>query len=133
MKYFVGQNITINRKVKKEDVEKFAELSGDYNPIHLDENYAKETRFGKCIAHGMLSGAYISSILGTDFPGEGTVYVSQNLKFVRPIYIGADIKIKLEIKDIIRDKKAVIKTEIIDCEDNLLVSGAAEVLLPQNN
>lgn len=133
MKYFVGQNITINRKVKKEDVEKFAELSGDYNPIHLDENYAKETRFGKCIAHGMLSGAYISSILGTEFPGKGTVYISQNLKFVRPIYIGADIKIKLEIKDIVRDKKAVIKTEIIDCEDNLLVSGEAEVLLPQNN
>ena len=132
MDYYIGQNVVISREVKKEDVERFAELSGDFNPIHLDESYAKETRFGRCIAHGMLSGAYISAILGTEFPGEGTVYISQNLKFLKPIYIGEMIKIKIEIKDIIKSRRAVINTEIVDGQDVVLVFGEAEVLLPVN-
>lgn len=133
MDYYIGQKEIINREVKKDDVVKFAELSGDFNPIHLNETYARETRFGKCIAHGMLSGAYISAILGTEFPGEGTIYISQSLKFLKPIYIGEKIKIKIEIKDIIKNRKAVICTEIMDYEDTLLVVGEAEVLLPVNN
>ena len=133
MDYYIGQNVIISREVKREDVEKYAELSGDFNPIHLDESYAKETRFGSCIAHGMLSGAYISAILGTEFPGEGTVYISQNLKFLKPIFIGKRIKIKIEIKDIVKKRKAVIETEIRDEEDGLLVAGEAEVLLPVNH
>ena len=126
----VGQKKEIIKSVQKEDVQKFADVSGDWNPLHLDEEYAKNTLFGKCIVHGMLSASYISAILGTDFPGEGTIYLGQNLKFLNPIYIGEEIEISIEIISIDEKNRAVIKTDVRCSDGKLAIEGEAMVKLP---
>ena len=78
----------MHRVVGAADIEAFAEVSGDSNPVHLDEDYARATPFGERIAHGMLSGAYISAVLGMKLPGPGAIYLSQSLRFRRPVKIG---------------------------------------------
>ncbi len=127
----VGQNRTIIKSVQKEDVQKFADVSGDCNPLHLDEDYAKNTIFGKCIVHGMLSASYISAVLGTDFPGEGTIYLGQNLKFLNPIYIGEEIEILIEIKSIDEKNRAVLRTDVKCSDGKLAIEGEAFVKLPK--
>ena len=84
----VGDRFSTERTVTDELIRKFAEVSGDYNPIHLDDEFAKETRFGRRIAHGMLSGAFISAVLGYKLTERKIVYLSQTLKFTAPVFIG---------------------------------------------
>lgn len=84
----VGQHASISRKVTAEAVQAFADVTGDANPIHLDEAYASETRFGQRIAHGMLVASYVSTLLGTKFPGPGTIYMSQTFSFLKPVFLG---------------------------------------------
>ena len=84
----VGQTAEITRVVGAADIEAFAAVSGDNNPVHLDEAYARGTPFGGRIAHGMLAAAYISAVLGTELPGPGAIYLSQSLRFRRPVKIG---------------------------------------------
>lgn len=127
----VGQKKTITKLVQKEDVQKFADVSGDWNPLHLDEEYAKNTVFGKCIAHGMLSASYISAVLGTDFPGEGTIYLGQNLKFLSPIYIGEEIEVSVEIKSVDEKNRAVLETNVRCMDGRLAIEGEAFVKLPK--
>ena len=83
-----GMSTSYTRTVTEKDITQFAEVSGDTNPVHLDEEFAATTRFKKRIAHGMLSGSYISTVVGTKLPGPGCLYVSQTLKFRAPVYIG---------------------------------------------
>ena len=83
----IGDFFSTKRKVTDELIRKFAELSGDFNPIHLDEEFAGSTRFGRRIAHGMLSGAFISSVLGYEFKERKIVYLSQTMKFIVPVFI----------------------------------------------
>lgn len=83
-----GQSGSLTRTVTSEDVDAFARISGDVNPIHLDAEYASRTRFGRRIAHGMLAVSYISAVLGSRFPGPGAVYLSQNVSFLKPVYLG---------------------------------------------
>ena len=84
----IGDSFAASRLVTDELIRQFAEVSGDFNPIHLDEEFAKRTRFGKRIAHGMLSGAFISAVLGNEFHDRKTIYLSQTLKFTAPVFIG---------------------------------------------
>ena len=84
----VGDSATLSRTVHREDIQLFAVVSGDVNPSHLDRKYAEESQFGEVTAHGMLSGAMISALLGNQFPGPGTVYVAQNLRFKTLVHIG---------------------------------------------
>lgn len=108
----------------------FAEISKDYNPIHLDSKVAKESRFGRKIVHGMLIGSYFSGIIGNEFPGAGTIYVSQKVFFRRPVYYDVKIKIKVEITGINKEKSRVfLKTQCISAEEEILVDGEAEILL----
>ena len=93
--------------ITKEMVMQFAELTGDRNPVHLDEAYAKGTRFGKCIVPGMLIGGLISRIIGMDFPGNGSIYMGQELKFYSPVYVGGRIPGKVESNDFPSDPKYV--------------------------
>jgi 3-hydroxybutyryl-CoA dehydratase len=88
MEIRIGDKFSTERLVTDELVRKFAEVSGDHNPIHLDEEAAKKTRFGRRIAHGMLSGAFISAVLGYEFSERRIVYLSQTLKFTAPVFIG---------------------------------------------
>lgn len=87
----VIREITITEQM----VNEFAELTGDKNPIHLDEEYAKNSRFGKRIVHGMLVSSFISKIIAMDYPGEGSIYVKQNLEFLQPCYIGDSLTYKI--------------------------------------
>ena len=94
----IGQSAERIRTVDAADIEAFAEVSGDHNPLHLDEVYARTTAFGGRIAHGMLGAAYISAVLGTQLPGEGCIYLSQSLRFRRPVKIGDAVTARVTVK-----------------------------------
>ena len=91
MKFSVGDSAEITKTIEQSDVDAFADVTGDRNPIHVDEEFAKTTRFGKRIAHGMLTASLISSVLANKLPGEGSVYLGQTLQFVAPVFPGDEI------------------------------------------
>jgi 3-hydroxybutyryl-CoA dehydratase len=107
----VGQHASISRKVTAEAVEAFAKATGDVNPIHLDEAYAAETRFGRRIAHGMLVASYVSTLLGTKFPGPGTIYVSQGFSFLKPVFLGDTLDISATVAKY-RPDRGILTLEI---------------------
>lgn len=96
----LGQSAEIVHQVTDQDLRAFAAVSGDDNPVHLDEAFAATTPFGGRVAHGMLGGAYISAVLGTRLPGPGAIYLSQTLKFRRPIRIGDEVTTRVTIEAI---------------------------------
>ena len=126
----VGDSASLTRTLTKDDIDAFAILSGDVNPAHLDDAYAKETPFQKVIAHGMWSGTLISTVLGTQLPGPGTIYVGQNMRFMRPVNLGDTVTVTLTVKEK-RDKNMVL----LDCsctnqKDKAVIVGEAEVMAP---
>ena len=116
----------------QEDVIAFAKVTGDTNPIHLDAVYAANTRFKRTIMHGMLGASMFSKLLGTVFPGEGTVYLSQTLSFMRPMFVDTAYEVRLTVKEVDKEKnRAVITTEIFDKATGMLtIGGEAAVMLP---
>ena len=130
MEFQAGQYYEKKKKVTQEDVLKFAELSGDFNPIHVDEEYAKNSIFGQRIAHGMLGAAYVSTVIGTKFPGEGTIYMGQNLKFVRPVYPGDELTIRVEIEQLLEKNRARLITTVHNGKKENVIEGEALVKLP---
>jgi 3-hydroxybutyryl-CoA dehydratase len=126
----IGETFSIERTVTDELVRRFAELSGDYNPIHLDEEFAKNTRFGRRIAHGMLSGAFISAVLGFEFRERKIVYLSQTMKFRAPVFIGDTVTVKATVTKIREDKQIVtLETLCIDQDQEIVVEGEAAVMI----
>ena len=127
----VGQTAEMSRVVGAADIEAFAEVSGDNNPVHLDEAYAKTTTFGERIAHGMLSAAYISAILGTRLPGPGAIYLSQSLRFRRPVKIGAPVVTRVTVETL--DERRGHVTFATDCQvdGKTVVDGEAVVMAPR--
>ncbi len=126
----IGDTFSKSREVTDELIRQFAEVSGDYNPIHLDEDFAKTTRFGRRIAHGMLGGAFISAVLGYEFKVRKIIYLSQTLKFVAPVFIGDTVTAKATIKNI-RQDKPIVTVETI-CENQsgeTLIKGEAVLML----
>ncbi len=103
----IGNSFSTSRLVTAELIRDFAELSGDHNPLHLDEVYAATTRFGRRIAHGMLSGALISGVLGMEFKEQKILYLSQTMKFTAPVFIGDTITTTATISNIRKDKGIV--------------------------
>jgi len=95
--FCVGQSDSFERTVTAADIDAFARVSGDSNPIHLDEAYAAKTRFGRRIAHGMLAASYVSSLLSSRLPGPGSIYLSQTLKFTKPVFIGDTLNVAATI------------------------------------
>lgn len=130
MEFQIGQYYEMEKRIDAEDIKKFAELSGDYNPLHMDNAYAKESIFGQRIAHGMLSASYISTIIGTKFPGNGTIYIQQNLKFKRPVYIGEHLIIRVELDEILDKNKAKLLTTVRTIKEETVIEGEALVKLP---
>ena len=117
-------------QVTDEMVREFARITGDNNPLHLDEKFAKKTIFGRRIAHGMLVASLISKVLGHDFPGAGTIYVSQSIKFRKPVYVEDTVKVHVEVKGKNAERRRLfLITNVID-NDELVISGEAEVYLP---
>ncbi len=125
---YIGQVYEVKRVVTDEMVKLFAEATGDKNPVHLDEEYAKNTIFGGRIAHGILSLGIISSVLGMEFPGAGTIYLMQNAKFKRPVYIGEEVTVKLIVKEIDREKRRVLlETYVVKENGENAIEGEALV------
>ncbi len=110
---YIGQVYEVKRIVTDEMVKLFAEATGDKNPVHLDDEYAKNTIFGGRIAHGILSLGIVSSVLGMEFPGAGTIYLMQNAKFKRPVYIGEEVTVKLIVKEIDKEKRRVLLETLV--------------------
>jgi 3-hydroxybutyryl-CoA dehydratase len=127
----VGQSAMFGKTVTEADIMAFAGVSGDTNPIHLHEGFAKTTRFGQRIAHGMLSGSFISTVIGTKLPGPGAIYVSQTMNFMAPVLIGDTITAVATISAIDPTKRRVtIKTQCLN-GDKVVIDGEAVVLVPR--
>ena len=128
----IGDTALLERTLTEQDIMLFAVMSGDINPAHVDPEYAMSSRFREVIGHGMWSGALISTVLGTDFPGPGTIYLSQNLRFRRPVKVGDTITIKVTAKEKDATKgKVVLDTECVNQDGEVVVSGTAEVIAPK--
>ncbi len=126
-----GDRVSFERTVTDADIRGFADVTGDYNPVHLDEGYGAKTRFKGRIAHGMLSAGYISAALGTKLaPHACVVYLSQQLRFLRPVRIGDTIRADLEVSSIDPEKRFVtVSTECFNQSGERVVTGEATVLL----
>jgi acyl dehydratase len=116
--------------VTGEIIEGFAKYSNDHNPVHLDEAYAAGTVFGKRIAHGFLVGSFISAVLGNDFPGNGTIYLSQSLKFRAPVFIGDAITVEVEVTDIPKENRLTLRTTCTNQDGRIVVEGEAFIIPP---
>jgi len=126
----IGDTFTKSRTVTDELVRAFAELSGDHNPIHLDEEFASKTRFGRRIAHGMLSGAFISAVLGFEFRERKIVYLSQTMKFTAPVFIGDTVTTTATVRNIREDKGIVtLETTCTKQDGTVAVQGQAMVMI----
>lgn len=125
----VGEKAAVEKTVTEQDVKLFAEVSGDYNPVHIDEDFAQQTRFKKRIAHGMLASSLVSRVVGTKLPGPGTIYLSQTLNFKAPVYFGDTVKAEVEIVDKIDAKHFVkLKTVCSNQKGTVVLDGEALVL-----
>jgi acyl dehydratase len=126
----IGDSFSTSRTITDELVRAFAEVSGDHNPIHLDEEFAKATRFGKRIAHGMLSGAFISAVLGNEFRHRKILYLSQTMKFTAPVYLN-DTVTATAIVTKIREERGIVTLETVCTNQNgeILVKGEAAVMI----
>jgi 3-hydroxybutyryl-CoA dehydratase len=128
--FYVGQTSKLVRTVTAADVEAFARATGDTNPVHLDEAYAATTRFHRRIAHGMLAASYVSALLGTQFPGPGTIYVSQTLTFLRPVYLGDTLEVEVTVSKFRPDKAVLtLTTAISNQRSEKVLSGEAVCLV----
>ena len=129
--FSVGQTHVAEVAVTPERVRAFAEATGDFNPIHFDEAFAATTRFQRPIAHGALLTGLLSGILGTQFPGPGTIYVSQTMKFLRPVAVGATVRIRLAVTGLQLEKRRLILDTVVEGADGQpAATGEAQVYLP---
>jgi acyl dehydratase len=129
MKFNIGDTAEITKKIEPADIDAFASVTGDHNPVHVDEEFARTTRFGKRIAHGMLTASLISAVLANKLPGEGSVYLGQTLKFVAPVFPGDEITARVTVKEI-REDKPIMKLETIclNQRGEVVIRGEATVL-----
>lgn len=128
----IGQRAEYTKRVDERDIQLFAAVSGDVNPLHLDAEYAATTDFGERIAHGMLTGAFISAALALELPGPGTVYLGQSLRFRRPVRIGDEITVRLEVTEKREDKGFVtLSCDAVNQDGKSVVTGTAEVMAPR--
>ena len=127
----VGQSAEITHTVGAGDIEAFAAVSGDVNPVHLDEAYAKTTAFGGRIAHGMLAAAYISAVIGNKLPGPGAIYLSQSMRFRRPVKIGDPVTARVTVKTLDAAKGHVTLETVCEVNGKTVVDGEALIMVPR--
>src|SRR5215208_4503671 len=129
MNFKVGDSAEITKTIEQSDIDAFARVTGDHNPVHVDEEFAKTARFGRRIAHGMLTSSLISAVLANKLPGEGSVYLGQTLQFVAPVFPGDEVTARVTVKEI-REDKPVVKLETIclNQRDEVVIRGEATVL-----
>ena len=128
----VGDRASRTMTITDETIRTFADLTGDHNPVHLDDAYAAGTRFGRRIAHGMIAAGLISATLANDLPGPGTVYLGQTLQFKAPVFPGDTVTATVEVKSVRPDKPIVVLTTVCTNQDGARVlEGEATVLVRQ--
>lgn len=128
----LGDSAKFTKTISESDVYLFAGVTGDFNPAHVNEEYAKDTYFKTRIAHGLLTASFISTVIGTMLPGPGSIYMRQEVNFLAPVKIGDTITACIEISEILTDKKRVrIKTYCINQEGKTVVDGEALVSPPR--
>lgn len=127
----IGMSAVFARRIGEADVVKFAEVSGDDNPVHLDEDYARGTHFGGRIVHGILSAGLISAAIASKLPGPGTIYLKQSLKFCAPVRIGDVVEAMVTVAEIIAEKNRVVLTTLCRVGDLVVIDGDAVVLPPK--
>ena len=127
----IGDTTTYTRLITNQEVEAFAAISGDHNPLHLDPEYAATTAFGECIAHGMLTGALISAAIAMQLPGPGSVYLSQNIQFRAPVMLGDTLTVTLTVTDKHAKRPWVtLQCEVANQEGKTVAKGEAQVAAP---
>jgi 3-hydroxybutyryl-CoA dehydratase len=127
----VGQTASYSRTVEERDIQLFAAVSGDHNPLHLDAGFASTTMFKERIAHGMFSGALISAAVACELPGPGTIYIGQTMRFTLPVKLGDTLTVRLEILEKLPKFRVRIATRVFNQRDELVVDGEAEILAPR--
>ncbi|MCX7170153.1 MAG: MaoC family dehydratase [Proteobacteria bacterium] len=125
----VGQTASLERTVTQEVINSFADASGDRNPVHVDTVFAAGTMFKGTIAHGMLSAAYISAVLGTQLPGPGAIYMAQSLKFRAPVRPGDKVFTTCTVKEVIPEKKRVVLDTFCKVGDTVVLEGEATMMV----
>ena len=124
----VGTRATHERTITDDDIVRFAEVSGDRNPVHLDADYAARSPFGQRIAHGFLIGSLISAAIGMDLPGPGSIYLGQTLKFLAPVHIGDTVTVSVEVIGVREEKRLLtLRTDCTNQNGTLLITGEATV------
>jgi len=127
----MGQTHQSKCTVTQEMVEEFAKATGDHNPIHLDESYARGTVFRARVAHGMLLAGILSGVLGMQFPGVGTIYLSQSLKFVKPVFLGDEVTWHIKVVELLKERnRARLETVCVNQRGETVVTGEALVMPP---
>ncbi len=126
----VGMSASYSQTITDADIKNFAGISGDNNPVHMSDEYAMASRFGKRIAHGLISASFFSSLFGTRLPGEGCVYVSQNLNFKRPVYIGDTVTASVTVKTVLQDRNRVVFDTVCKVKNKVVIDGEAVLYIP---
>ncbi|CAG1009557.1 MAG: MaoC family dehydratase [Anaerolinea sp.] len=130
----IGDHASRTKTITDADIRAFAQASGDTNPIHLDETFAATTRFGRRIAHGMLTASLISAVLGNDLPGTGTIYLSQSMSFKAPVFLDDTITARVEVIAYREDKRiATFKTTCTNQDGVVVLEGEAMAIAPKEN
>jgi len=133
MNFKVGDTASVTKTITQEDIENFADLSGDRNPIHLDADYASRTRFGQRISHGILTSSLISAVIGNVLPGTGSIYLGQTLRFTAPVFAGDTIIARATITAIREDKPILtLETLCTNQRGEVVISGEASVLVDES-
>ncbi|MEB6680157.1 MaoC family dehydratase [Acinetobacter lwoffii] len=127
----IGDKVELVRQFSIEDVTQFSKLSGDINPVHLDEEYAKKTMFGQRIVHGALLTSMFSTIFANQLPGPGCIYLKSENKFLKPIYLEQQVLFQVEVENIIFDKKRVIFKTVAETNNQICIIGSAELYIPE--
>jgi 3-hydroxybutyryl-CoA dehydratase len=121
------QKFSKQKKFTKADVELYAKLTGDYNPVHFNEEFAKTTIFGKPIVHGPLVLTFVTTLFATDLPGPGTVYLAHDVKYIKPVYIDDEITAILEVEEITEKNHILISTTCVNQRNEIVLTGLARL------
>jgi 3-hydroxybutyryl-CoA dehydratase len=126
----IGMEVSYSQTITDADIRAYAEVSGDKNPVHTDEEYAKNSRYKKRIAHGLMSASYFSALFGTKIPGEGCVYVAQSLRFKRAVYLGDTVTATVIVSSVDLEKRRVFFNTLCKVKNKVVIDGEAELFVP---
>lgn len=130
LNYEVGMTTEIFRTFSSNEVKAFSDLTGDKNPVHLDEKHASETIFGSCIVHGVLASSIFSTIFANTLPGPGCIYIRSENKFLKPIYLDEEVIFQVKVTDILKEKKRLIFKTVAITRSTECIVGTAEIFIP---